>query len=486
MIESRRLASNIMVGWIANLVKVIVQLIMLPLMARFLGPAEMGLYTLAMPVIALVMPLTDAGLGQSLAREKLDNHPVWSTAFWFLLAISFVLSASIVGGGYVIALMANQPRLPLVMIALAFVFPMVALGVLPNARLTQKGRLRVGPLIDMSANVLGAGIGAYCAFSKWGVWAMVAQYTSVFVFRTSIFNIVEFYLPRFIFNMRVLGGHMQLGGAITSCKLIEFGGRVLENSLISRFLGSDALGTYGFATQVSRFLSEAVSNSMWANLYYSALYGDEEATVKALMKLTRVLGLILLPGSCLAAALAPTVLPILLGHKWALAGWPLAVLCVSSPYVVIGNMTAAVLFAKGKGKIPLWTSAITTIGRLVALLVFTQFGIVAACAAVSVVSVGQYFCSFLVTEKAIGHGAFAVFRNMIWPIVLSLVGFVVSLLILLKYSGLPGEVLAVAAFAVVYVLGQCVFDRALFVGDVVGFAKLAARKSARTSAEAAG
>lgn len=486
MIESRRLATNIMVGWIANLVKVILQLIMLPLMARFLGPAEMGIYMLAMPVIALVMPLTDAGLGQSLAREKLDNHPVWSTAFWLLLGVSFVLSGSIICGGYFVALMANQPRLPMVMVALSVVFPLVAIGVLPNARLTQKGRLQVGPVIDMGANILGAAIGAYCAYSRWGVWAMVAQYTSVFVFRTTFFNIVEFYIPRLIFNMKVLGGHMQLGGAITSCKLIEFGGRMLENSLISRVLGSEALGTYGFATQVSRFLSEAVSNSMWANLYYSALYGDEEATVKALMKLTRVLGLILLPASCLAAALAPTVLPILLGHKWALAGWPLAVLCVSSPYVVIGNMTAAVLFAKGKGKIPLWTSILTTIGRLIALLVFSQFGLVAACAALSVVSIGTYFCSFVVTEKSIGHGAFSVFRNMLWPIVLSLVGFGASLLILLKYTGLPGEVMAVAAFAAIYVLGQCIFDRALFIGDVLGIVKLATRKRAQTSAEAAG
>ena len=476
MIESRRLATNIIVGWVANLVKVIVQLIMLPLMARFLGPAEMGLYSLAMPIISLVMPLTDAGLGQSLAREKLDNHPVWSTAFWLLQIIGVLLAFGIIGGSYAVAIMAKQPRLPMVMIVLATIFPLVACAVLPAARLTQKGNLIAGPIIDMTSNVLGAFIGAYFAYAAFGVWAMVAQYISVFVFRTSLFNFVEFYIPRLMFNLRALGGHMQLGGAITGSKLVEFGGRIVENSIVSRSLGSAALGTYGFASQVSRFLSEAVSNSIWANLYYASLYGEGDASINALLKLTRVLGLILFPLSCLAAALAPTALPVLLGHKWELAGWPLTLLCVAAPYVVIGNMTAAVLYAKGRGGIPFWTSTLSTIARVAAIFIFSPYGIIAACAAIAVLSILQYVISFFVTQRSIGHHALAVLGNLAWPIVASFVGFAAVLYILLHYEGYVAIGVAGVAFAAIYVLVQVLFDRRRFIADCAGIITLAFKK----------
>ncbi len=46
--ETRRLAVNILAGGGANLVKIVLQLVMLPLMARLLGPTEFAVYALAL------------------------------------------------------------------------------------------------------------------------------------------------------------------------------------------------------------------------------------------------------------------------------------------------------------------------------------------------------------------------------------------------------------------------------------------------------
>jgi PST family polysaccharide transporter len=224
------MAANVVIGWVANIVKVIIQLVMIPLMARLLGPAEMGLYALTVPIMSFVFPLADAGLGNSLAREPHDNHRIWSTAFWGLQAMGVVLTTCVAVSGFVIAAFAHQPRLPAVVMVLSTIFLMVASAVLPMARLTQKGRLSVAPLADMGGNLLGAALGIYCAFNGFGVWSMVAQYVSAYLFRTIILNAAEFYLPRFHFDLDGLKTHIQMGGAITATRLMEFGGRIIENS----------------------------------------------------------------------------------------------------------------------------------------------------------------------------------------------------------------------------------------------------------------
>lgn len=481
MSDSRRLATSMVASWGANIVKAVVQIVMLPIMARFLGPTEMGLYALALPIVGLAMPLADAGLANSLAREKSENRAVWSTAFWMLQGIGIVLALAVILGAHLVAYTAHQPRLPLIIAALSVIFPMLALSVLPMARVLQKGRLIAPAMIDMTSNVLGAGLGIWFAFAHFGVWAMVIQYSSVFFFRAVLYNFTEFFLPRFMFSLHGLAGHLQMGGSVTGSRLAEFAGRVVENSVVSRSLGGVALGSYGFATQASRFLSEAVSNSLWANLYYTSLHSEPAVSAASLLKLTRLMALILLPASFLAAGLAPTALPILLGEKWVLAGWPFAILCFTAPFTVMASLTSAVLYARGMGRLPVILSVGTTLARVGAIVIFCTFGLNAACIAIATVCVAQFLVSFVVTQDKIGHSATTVFRYIFWPLSMSIAGFLVVLSLLMYKVDIYQITIACVMFGTIYIGGQALFDRKLFHKDAGAVAKLLKSKYGQKS-----
>ncbi len=104
------LAFNALAGSAANVAKIGVQLVMLPLMAHLLGPSEFGLYALALPTVSFCMILADGGLAASLAREPLESVLVWSTSFWLVLAVGVALSVSVIGWGYVLAALSHEPR----------------------------------------------------------------------------------------------------------------------------------------------------------------------------------------------------------------------------------------------------------------------------------------------------------------------------------------------------------------------------------------
>src|SRR5262252_9299175 len=79
--SGRRIALGAIASGGVNLIKVGLQLLLLPVMARLLGPEEFGLYALVLPTIAFVTTLADGGLGTTLVREPESSSFVWSSAF---------------------------------------------------------------------------------------------------------------------------------------------------------------------------------------------------------------------------------------------------------------------------------------------------------------------------------------------------------------------------------------------------------------------
>lgn len=73
---SWRLALGAMASGAVSFAKVALQLLLLPVMARLLGPNEFGLYALTLPTVSLVGLLADEGLGIPW-REK-RNPRCWS------------------------------------------------------------------------------------------------------------------------------------------------------------------------------------------------------------------------------------------------------------------------------------------------------------------------------------------------------------------------------------------------------------------------
>lgn len=479
MSDGKRMATNIIASWGANLVKVAVQLVMLPVMARVLGPSEMGLYALALPILALVMPLADAGLANSLAREAPDNHRVWSTSFWMLMFISCLLAVSVYGGSFGVAHTSNQPRLPQIVLALCTIFPLMGLGVLPMARMIQKGRLIAPAIIDMTSNLLGAGLGIAAALSGYGVWSMVAQYVSTFAIRVFLLNACEFYWPHLVLDFRGLKSHLGLGGSITLSKIAESAGRVAENSQVSRISGASALGAYGFANQVARFLSEAVGNSLWANLYYQSLHCDHDRLGPQLIRMNRLLCHILIPASFLAAALSPTFLPFVLGDKWLHAGWPLAIFCLTYPFTIMSNLVGAVLYARGYAIIPMTVAVLTACARFAAIYLLLPYGLMAACVGVGAISILQAMGSFLASRPVIGFRISHVVIAAFWPVAAALLGFWGAFTILLYRNDIEGGLYATACFTTIYLLAQIMFDRSRFLADAKGIMGLVVRRKAK-------
>ena len=315
--SNRQFAFNAAASWAVGLFKAVMQLALLPILARLLDPTAFGIYALALPTVLFFVMLADGGLGSSLSREDELNTVVWSTAFWTLLGTCTAMGVGVAGSGAVLAWVSGQPSLVGIMAFLSLAMPLLAVTVLADARLIRRGNLLFHSGADLAGSIAGAGVALVLAWQGAGAWSLAAQYVTVFAVRAATLNAAAWAPPTLEFELASLRDHATTGGALLVGRIGELLGKLGENAVFGHVFGTASLGSYTLANQVSRFACDAVSNPVLGAFYAHALHETDAAVAALHAQLSRIVTLILLPAMSIAAAVAPVAFPLVLGPKWA-------------------------------------------------------------------------------------------------------------------------------------------------------------------------
>lgn len=474
--EPRRLAVNVLAGGGVNLVKIVLQMVMLPLMAHLLGPAEFGIYAIALPTVAFFITLSDGGLGASLARETTQSRDVWSTAFWLVLLVGVALMIITAGWGLILAQLSHQPRVASVMALLSLSFLFVTASVVPYARLTRERRLAMISGADLAGNLAGAAVAVSLAFSGAGAMSLAAQYVVLYVVRAIVLNLVAFVRPSFVFRPSALKSHVSTGSSLVCSRLADFSGRLVENLVFSRSFGPVALGTFTFANQVPRFVCEAASGPLWGALYAHALREDDAKLAALHVKLVHILTLLLAPVAFLTAAVVPGLMQLILGPAWSEAA---TILAIVIPFYALNAMVSqggALMLAKGFGWTVFRLSVFLVVVRIGAVLLGPWIGPVGVAWGIGI---AQILYAILMLHKLARlelSPVRPVLKAMLMPTVAGMMGGLVCHFVV---QGAPTDVLriglALCAGTACYVGALILLEGKRLRDDIAGLRKLASR-----------
>ena len=465
--EGRHLARNILAGGGSSIFKVLVQLAMLPIMGRILGPREFGLYATALPVISFFSVIADGGLGVSLAREPADRTVVWSTAFYLMLAVGVCLAGLVNLCGLALALMMHEPRLGTLMAILSISFVFITVAVLPAARLVRANDLVTGASADVVATVCGTVLALGTALSGYGALSLAFQFVGGYAVRALVLNLKAFEAPTAEFSLRSLAGHVDTGGVLVAGRLLDLLCRLCENLLFSSIFGIAGLGAYTFANQVSRFLSEAASNPIWSALYAQALREDRRSLAMLLMKMSRLMAFATFPAACLVCAAAPQLLGPILGPKWAAASPLLQVLIPSYAIAGIASLGGAVLLATGGNRAFLATFAVLSIGRVLVVAQGVWIGALGVASAIAIVHVVYAGVMRIAVADRLDMTDADPFTKLFPPLVAGAVGGVVCYMTLAFVPvGMVATLVALMLGAVAFLLAAYVIEGARIATDL--------------------
>jgi O-antigen/teichoic acid export membrane protein len=463
--SGRRLAFGAGALGMVSILKLGLQAASLPVMARLLGPSEVGVYALALPVVAFVTMLADGGLGISLAREP-ESSRVWSTAFWVLLFTGIALSLLLTAIGFAEGYLVHQPRVPAIMAALSVTVVFMTVTVPSMARLDRQGRIAVGGFADLAANLFGICIGVTLAFRGAGAWSLVAQYVSLFVVRATIVNSIAFVKPKFEFHPRLLLTHLSTGGLLVGTRMADYFGRMVENLVVGQTLGTATLGQYSFSNQITRYVTEMVTNPLWMTLYIRALRTEHGEMAALQLQFSRVLGFLLFPITAFVAVSAPMAVPLFLGSKWLTAIPLLQIMLPSYAMGLVAGLSGATLLARGRFGLQFYAQLGVTAGRVLAVCLGPWVGITGAAYGIASVTTLYALFMLIVPATVTGCHPLPVLRNLAGPFVASLATAAICWLSLHHASpSLERMVLAAMLGGLTYLAVNLLVDRARLTQD---------------------
>lgn len=416
----RRIATGALWMLLFKAVERTIGIISTLILARLLLPADFGIVAMAIAFIAMAELLGAVGFDYALIQNRDATAAHYSSAWTgnvllgLFIALLMLLAAAPVAGFY------REPNVMWVVVALAF-GPLISgcenIGVV-EFRKTLDFRREF--TFQLSRKAVGFAVTIPLALWLQNYWALVAGMLSSKVAGVIASYVMHPFRPRLSLDkFRELirfSRWVLLNNAATFLK------ERMADFFVGRWFGPASLGVYSIsyelATLPSTELSAPINRALLPG--FASMQSSEEVA-SAYGNALGILALIALPAAAGIFAVAPYLIPVLLGAKWLDAVPLLEVLAFNGAIVVFHSSIAGVLFGRGFPKRVTTTNACYVAILAASLAVLSlSLGVIGAAYAVLLSSI---VCTpiFLYQVKAcLGIGPTVFIRAITRPLLAAL------------------------------------------------------------------
>lgn len=344
---------------------------------RILTPEDYGLMAMAMPFIAVLLPISELGLGAAIVQRKHIDETILRKTFGFILTVSCFTTAALALSAPTIANIFKSPELSSMLPALSAGLLIMAFGVLPRALMMRELDFRRLSMVDMTAALAGGLSALLVALSGHGVWALVVSYLVVVSVQTSGLICVSRFLPKPSFALKGIKDVMSFGSWMTGTNILFLLWSQLDALTIGRMLGKQTLGFYSVAKHISSLplskLQGTINNVAFPA--YGMAKANKENPTYYLLKYLRISSLLSFPVFLGISAVATLFVPVFLGEKWSLSIVPLQVIAFVMPLRAAETAISPYLYAQGLVKTAFFNKGISLVLLVVSLIIGSRWGL---------------------------------------------------------------------------------------------------------------
>jgi O-antigen/teichoic acid export membrane protein len=386
------------------------------ILARLLDPEVFGLVAVSLMATRFIEIFTETGFGAALIHRQHGFEEARDTAFTMMLVRGVGLSivAALVAPG--VASFYQQPTLTGVIAISGLSFMLLGFQNINIIALQKELDAKRLTYLEMTKSVLGFVISVGLAYWLRDVWALVyAQ-----VANAAIASILSFvFVPgrlRLRFKLPIAKELYQYGRFMTGLGIVVFLTREMDNALIGRLLGMETLGfyvvAYSLATIPADYLSKFLSRVVFP--MFSKLQQDVPALRFEYVRAIKLISTLVVPTSVAVIVLAPEIIQVLYGDRWAAAAAPLRILAVFGCFRALWQLNGYLYNAIGRPAADFYMN----LARLVAMTAMlfpltTAYGLVGAAVAVSLPMVVQFVAGVFLSRHFVGVAVGDTFRPLL-------------------------------------------------------------------------
>lgn len=372
----------------SNALRMGVQLAMLPILARLVGPTEYGLVALAVPFVLFCNMLADGGMSQALARRQDASPELESTVFWLAGGLGTALAGLACLGSWPLSLVLDQPRLPMLILALSPILVMSGLTAAANARVIREGRFAIFAGGDLISTVASAAVAVWAALQGAGAWSLVAQQLTMWGVKFLWVNLNARPHITAGFRPSQVGELLRFGLHSIGSNLSDFVARNADSLIIGGVMGATAVGHYAMAYQIVRVPDLVISGPLYLYVFTAvakAAHDGAEARAGDLaVSALRLTSALLAPVFAGLAVIAPLAVALVLGADWRASAPVLTNLTGAGFGFALCLVCGAILMALGRSHLQLRMAMASAALTITIVAVFASSGLEAVSRALGI------------------------------------------------------------------------------------------------------
>ncbi|MEM7643907.1 MAG: oligosaccharide flippase family protein [Pseudomonadota bacterium] len=439
------------------------QILVLPVVARFLSPDDFGDMALAMGIVVFAQLLSDAGLGRSLIRQPTMDPKEWSAVFWLLAAVGVGLTVLLTALAPLWAALFDRPRMLALVPVLASVVLLNALAAVPIARLEKDGQFPAVAWIRTAAGLGGIVAILSLAAAGAGVWALVGQQIALAAIQTGLAAAVTRFRPQAPRDFPPLGHHIRFASDNVGTSLLFTGQTQAPILLLGYVLGAAPLGLFAvaqrFLTLPRTGLAGPVAQVVYVRM--AAAQADPAEVARIYVASCRLLAFAAIPPIFVLAGAGFGLFPLLLSETWTGVAMVFA-LAAPGIAIEVATSSAGVMFqAMDQTRLRLRMAFERMVLRTLAVAVAVPFGLNATALALSLFALA-YTPRYLAFAARIAPVRQRdVLASVTGPVVVGALAWLGLVLIGPRIGGWPALALAATALIVAWAVAALVQRTAL-------------------------
>ncbi|HEX8372231.1 MAG TPA: lipopolysaccharide biosynthesis protein [Chthoniobacterales bacterium] len=427
-------------------------------LARLLAPADFGVVAVANLCVMVIQSFIFLGMGQAIVQfSDLDEQHLdtvfyinlFSGLFFFVLTIT---ASSILGQWF------QTPLLASVLCWLSPVFLIAGLTDVQNNLLVREMNFRALALRTLLSYVAGGIVGVVMAVKGAGVWSLVGQQLTTAFMNLVVLWTASRWRPGLKFSSSRAKVLSRFGMHMMWVDLVGMVNRRADQFVVGKFIGPVQVGFYAVGARVSMLITEVMSKSV-ARVTLSALSRLQDDMVRfrsVLLEMTEMQTAVVFPTAIGLALVAPEVMQIFFGSKWAASVPVMQALVLACPFEALSGAHQSALVAKGKPQLSSILTSVHAVLNVIAVALAVHWGTTAVAAAFLIRALIMYPVELIVLHKAIDLPVGQVLRLLIPQVVASAVMAAIVALVQRALSVdtpiLLRLVLAIASGAAVYMV----------------------------------
>lgn len=350
---------------------VVIQFVLTAILARLLTPAEYGTVAIVTVFVAFFSMLADVGISPAIIQfDDLSEQDI-SSLFTFTILLGIVLALGFAAVAPLISAFYNVPQLTSLCRLASLSILFASADMVPNGILLKNKRFRSIGIRLVATTLVAGAIAVFLAMQGWGCYALVCQIVvqSALVL---IWNLADSRIrPRIHGMLAPLKRVFRYSAFQALFSFVNYFARNLDNLLVGRFLGSEALGQYDKAYMLNTYPVSYMSIVVGSVIqpYLAPIKDDFDAIYDWYTAIAKPVTLVGAWMSTVFTLCSSELVVLLFGEQWALAGNVLQLLSLSLAFQMLGSLAGPMFQSVGRTDLMFASSVVNTVITMTGIVV---------------------------------------------------------------------------------------------------------------------